>query len=102
MSVPSWSVDLSPEARVDFTDILLYTQEQWGEEQRDRYQATLQQAIAGLADFPKAGVRRDRVVLGCRVRPVEQHVLYYRIEDGTISVVRILHRRADPARHVRP
>jgi toxin ParE1/3/4 len=91
---------LSPAARADFTDILLYTWQQWGEEQRDRYQATLEQAIAALADFPAAGVRLPRLCAGCRARRIGSHVLYYRIMDDTIEVVRILHERSDPTRHL--
>ena len=39
---------------------------------------------------------------GCRVRPVERHVLYYRILGDVIEVVRILHERVDPTEHFPP
>jgi toxin ParE1/3/4 len=101
MSSRKRPVVLSPAARIDFTEILLYTQEQWGEEQRDRYAAILERAIAGIADYPETGVHAPRLFIGCRVRRVERHVLYYRILDETIEVVRILHQRTDPIRHLR-
>jgi len=98
MSVPRKTVVLSPDARVDFTDILLYTQREWGEEQAHRYEAILEQAIAALADHPEAGVRQDIIYLGCRIRPMERHVLYYQLGVDAIEAVRILYERADATR----
>ncbi len=102
MSAHKTSVVLTPEAEADINDILLYTWQQWGEEQRDRYDAGLDRAINALADFAEMGVRMPRLFSGCRARPVERHVLYYRIMGDTIEVVRILHERTDPSRHFQP
>ena len=102
MSSRKRTIVLTSEAQDDFIDIRFHTQQQWGETQRDRYEATLLQAIAALADFPEIGRRSPGVFSGCRVRPVEHHVLFYRIEGDVITVVRILHERADPARHFQP
>lgn len=75
MSSPERTVFLSPNARADFSDILLYTLQQWGEDQRDRYEALLTRAIAGLADFPDTGPRRPRLIAGCRVRALLRNTL---------------------------
>lgn len=101
MSAPKRAVILSPAAQADFTDVLLYSWQQWGEAQRDRYEASLERAIAGLADRPDAGVHRPRLFPGCRGRPVERPVLSYQIMNDTVEVVRILHERTDPTRHFR-
>jgi toxin ParE1/3/4 len=102
MSSRKRTVSLSPDARIDFTDILLYTRQEWGEEQRDRYEAALVHAMANLADYPDLGERRPGLFSGCHAHVVGRHVLYYRITDDTIEVVRILHERADPTRHLQP
>ena len=99
MSARKKPVVLTPDAEADINDMLLYTWHHWGEEQRNRYDAALERAIAALADFPEAGVRMPRFFPGCRFRHVEHHVLYYRIVGDVIEVVRILHERTDPARH---
>src|SRR5687767_7052477 len=99
MSVRKKSVVVTPDAEADINDILLYTWQQWGEVQRDRYDAVLERAIAALADFPEIGPRMPWIFPGCHIRPVEHHVLYYRITDDVIVVVRILHERADSTRH---
>ena len=102
MSVPSKSVEISPDARADFTAILMYTLAEWGVEQCDRYESTLLRAITALGDFPEMGTRRDKLGPDYRSQPVEHHVLYYRILGDVVEVMRILHERADAARHLRP
>jgi toxin ParE1/3/4 len=99
MSAPKKAVVLSPRAEADVNNILLFTWQRWGEEQRDRYEAALERALASLAEYPEAGVRCPRCFPGCRARRVGRHVLYYRNLDDIIEVVRILHERADPTRH---
>jgi toxin ParE1/3/4 len=101
MSVPNKPVILSPAAQVDIGDILLYTQRQWGADQRNRYEEILDRGIAALADYPEASVQLPLLCPGCRARAVERHMLYYRILDDVIEVMRILHARSDPSRHFR-
>ena len=43
-------------------------------------------------------LHRLRGVHGVR-SPV--HVIYFRVQDGTVLVVRVLHERMDPVRHLR-
>jgi toxin ParE1/3/4 len=102
MSVPKKDVLLSLDARIDLADIALHTQQEWGEEQSILYSTTIETAIARLAYYPEMGQRRDQIFPGCRVQRVERHVLYYRITNGTLEVLRILHQRVDPVRHLRP
>jgi toxin ParE1/3/4 len=102
MSARKKPVVLSVDAEVDLNNILLFTWQQWGDEQRDRYEAALQRVIAALTDFPEIGARMPWVFPDCRARPVERHVLYYRVTDAEIEVVRILHERVDPTRHFQP
>jgi toxin ParE1/3/4 len=102
MSPRKRSVILSPGAQADYEDILIYTSQQWGPAQRDRYAAKLDKAIAGLADFPEAGQRCAQLFAGCRTRRIERHVLYYRVENDAIEVLRVLHERTDPTRHLHP
>jgi plasmid stabilization system protein ParE len=55
MSDRKHTVILSPAAQVDFTDILLYTRQLWGEAQRDRYEAMLTQRFPPLPTIPNQG-----------------------------------------------
>src|SRR5258708_4878586 len=51
MSFPKKAAVLSVAARSDLSDILLYTEQQWGAAQRERYALTLQRAITNLVDY---------------------------------------------------
>lgn len=101
MSFRKRTAILSPDAQADFSDILLYTWQQWGEEQRDRYEAILVRSIAALAEVPESGAPRPRLFPGRRVRLAGNHLLYYRLMDDMVEVVRILHERTDPTRHLK-
>jgi toxin ParE1/3/4 len=53
-----------------------------------------------LGTFPEIGTRRDQLFPGLRARPVERHIVFYRIEGNRIEVIRIPHKRADAGRHL--
>ncbi|MFN8591796.1 MAG: type II toxin-antitoxin system RelE/ParE family toxin [Thermomicrobiales bacterium] len=94
-------VIVSPAAESDLADILLYTQQQWGPQIKIRYEEALIDAIADLALFPETGITCSHYFQDCRVRRVEQHLIYYKVGNDAVEVVRILHRRQDAARHLR-
>jgi toxin ParE1/3/4 len=93
---------LSDDATLDFEDVLLYTQERWGADQRRRYRTRLFQAMRSLLDHPELGRSHDELFPGYRSLVVEQHVVYCRIEDEAIAVGRILHSSQDPTGKVTP
>ena len=90
-------VVLTPKARQDYRQLLLYSRSQWGQRQRDVYKAQLNRALENLADYPEIGRQRDDLPGSYRSLPVEQHLIFYRIEVGSIRVVRIIHGRMDAA-----
>jgi toxin ParE1/3/4 len=110
---------LSRLARVDLAQILATSAEHWGLEGRRRYAAVLAAAMRKVATEPEGAMTRDRSELlhGVRTfhlrnaraddleakvrRPV--HVLYYRVvRPGLIEIVRVLHERMEPSRHIAP
>jgi toxin ParE1/3/4 len=102
MSAPRRRLDLSPRARQDFADLLLYSRRQWGSAQRSKYQAGIDRALNDLVQFPELGHVRDDLRPGLLARVVQQHVIYYRIESDLIRVERILHVRRDAAAAFNP
>ncbi len=50
-----------------------------------------------LTRFPDLGQNRDSIAPGLRARLVEQHVIYFRVADQAIQVLRVLHVRMDAA-----
>lgn len=89
MSSPK--LELTTAARSDLAGIFQYSVEQWGVEQADRYRTRLYAACGNLASFPDLGRRRREY--GSRVRsfPVAQHIVYDRVIEDGVEVVRITH-----------
>lgn len=79
--------------------IWLYTMEQWGVAQADAYTDALSSAFELLARNPRRGRTCDDIRKSYRRHLVGRHVVYYRVRDRGIDVVRILHGRMDAARH---
>lgn len=95
MSSRRLPVVLSPEARDNFEDIVRYTRRTWGDGQAARYAEALNNALDNLGRFPLMGRARDDVFPGCRIQPVEQHVILYETDDIEVRVARILHAKMD-------
>jgi toxin ParE1/3/4 len=100
MSARSRPVRLSPDAQRDYDDILLYGFLTWGETQVQHYRSALDRGLVAIGDYPEIGRSHDRLLPGCRSLQVEHHEIYDRINPDEIEVVRILHERADAARHL--
>lgn len=98
MSAPEYRVLYTPDAVTDIQEILLYGVLTLGPEQASAYQVRLKHSIAELAENPHIGRRRDAEYPGARARLVGSHIVYYRIVDRTIEVLRIHHQHADPRR----
>lgn len=91
---------LSPSAVRDLESIWRYTADTWSVEQARRYTGTLTHAMEELAGAPHLGVACDHIRPGYRRRRVGEHVVYFRAAKYGVMVVRILHNRMDPSRHL--
>ena len=111
---------LSAAAQADITEILAWSQEQFGESARLRYEALLTTALRDIAEQPEragsiarpelgAGVRswhlrksRDRArgALGVVHKP--RHFVIYRPEPDVVVVGRVLHDAMELERHLDP
>lgn len=91
---------LTPAAERDLESIWTYTVRQWGVKQADRYIDFLTAAFAELADSPKTAPTCEHIRPGYRRWGVERHMIYFRVTDYGITVVRVLHDRMDALRHL--
>ena len=105
---------LSAPAKADLRNILAKSLERWGADGRSRYAALLVAALRSLAARPAGPTTRmrDELLPGVRSFHVQHvrgehrvrqpvHVIYYRtIPPDLIEVVRVLHERMDPSRHL--
>lgn len=96
MSSHKLRVIATDRARDDIGDILIYTEMQWGQEQRDEYWRLIAEAIDRLADLPGLGQIHDYMssyVL--RSVPVGSHRLYYWVDNDQLVIARVVHSRQD-------
>ena len=95
------NIVFSPLAKEDFSDILYYTWQLWGENQKERYAQKLDAALKTIAQFPTIGVLRADLFSSCRVFQVERHCIFYHLLGSeTVEILRILSTRMDVRRHI--
>ncbi|VAW56190.1 hypothetical protein MNBD_GAMMA07-2430, partial [hydrothermal vent metagenome] len=47
------------------------------------------------------GVDRSELLADTRSLPIESHTLFYRVTPKTVEIIRVLHGRQDPQRHLK-
>ena len=90
---------LSPRAQSDLDAIWHYTEGRWGISQAETYTRQLWRHIEAIATQPPIGRACAEVRGGYYKYPSGSHVLFYRLSDGVVDIVRILHERMDYERH---
>jgi toxin ParE1/3/4 len=88
-------VDWSPEAEQDLLAIWNYVAREASPDVADEQLRSLDRACEALAQWPHSGRARDELFRGVRSIAVEAYVVFYRVEDSAIEIVRILHGRRD-------
>jgi toxin ParE1/3/4 len=108
---------LSGPAKADISSILRTSEMQHGRDARIRYRGLLAAAMRRAAAEPQGRLTLDRGELLAGLRslhirhsrnesreaPVGEpvHVIFYRsVEPGLVEIVRVLHDRAEPSRHM--
>lgn len=94
------TLELSLAAENDLLDILEYTQRQWGERQRVKYQAQLRNRMLQLAEKPNMGRRNIQINKDILYYHEGRHFLFYKSIPGGIEIVRVLHDSMDFKRHL--
>jgi len=91
---------LTPSALRDLEGIWFYTEQQWGEAQAAHCLDLLNAGFGALVLAPLCAPACEHIRPGFRRHRVEHHVVYYRLVDDTVIVVRVLHERMDAIRHL--
>lgn len=98
MSRPDSRLELSGAAQADFSDILSWTLQTWGERQTGTYRDVIDAALKAIAADPGGG--RRHAVFPFRFVKAGRHLIFYRVVASRIFVVRILHTQMDIGRHL--
>ncbi len=46
------------------------------------------------------GLDRSKLFANTRSIPVESHIIFYRLNENLVEIIRVLHSRQDPERHI--
>ena len=90
-------ISLSPEADEDLIEIWGYLAREASERVADRQLHEIDATCSRLNVWPYSGRKRDDLLPGMRSVPVHPYVMFYRIRDDVIEIVRVLHGRRDIA-----
>ncbi len=87
--------ELSPEADQDLEAIFDYTDGEFGIDQAVEYLSGFDSLFVKIVNNPEIGKERDEIRKGLRSLLKEKHVVFYRILNNHIRIVRILHGSRD-------
>jgi toxin ParE1/3/4 len=91
---------LTPAAQRDLSEIWDFTEQEWGVRQAETYLEDIKGAVERVAAIPDRGRSCDEVRAGYRVYPSGKHLIFYIPRDSGVDIIRILHQRMDPSRHL--
>ena len=85
---------ISRKAVSDSEAIWLYTVEKWSVTQADRYYNLIFDEINYICESD-SGKSMEHIRKGYRASKVKSHLIFYKISNDIIEIVRILHERMD-------
>jgi toxin ParE1/3/4 len=88
-------IQISPAALQDLRDIWRGFAEYGTLTLADAKTAMLQEKLVMLSQFPESGRRREDLAIGMRSLPATEFVIFYRIADDSVQIVRIVNGRRD-------
>lgn len=86
---------LSQIAEEDVSAIYDYTIAEHGKAQTVNYLLGLEDCLTELVEYPLSGKERSEIKQGLRSILYQHHIIFYRLHDDYIRIVRILHESSD-------
>lgn len=99
--MPKYVLLIAPSAKTDLKELYQYGLRKWGKKQSDRYLESLKEHFWLLTEQPFIGVKRPDLRADLRSLSIENHTLFYRVASDTLEIIRVLHGRQDPLRHLK-
>ncbi len=87
-------------AQVDLEEIWLFTYEEWGIDQADKYLNLLFSRFIWLAENPLIGKKRDDIKAGYYCFPEGMHLVFYTLTQNGIDIIGIPHQNMDVINHI--
>ena len=89
-----------PLAETDLISIWEYSYKNWGEDKAVEYLLQLETGMQEIISNPNIGQSREYIRKGYRSIQIAHHVIYYRVDTKTIDIIRVLHERMLPSKHL--
>lgn len=67
--------------------------------QASDYLDNLKEQFWTLTEQSRIGIEREELLPDMRSFPVGSHVVFYRLQQSQVEVIRVLHSHKDPQRH---
>ena len=94
---PSYSIRAL--ARADLEEIWLFTFEEWGPEQANKYLESLFSICVWLSENPYSGKNREDLKKGYYCFPEVMHLVFYTMTEYGIDIIGIPHQNMDVISH---
>ena len=85
----------SSEAEGDLLSVWHYGVQEWSPSTADKHEHLIWRACNRLREHPELGRTRDELLLGMRSILINPHVVFYRISDSAIEIIRVTHQHED-------
>ena len=82
-------------AEYDLVNIWLYTSEEWSFTQADVYLSQINSGVGHLISSPQLGKDRNDLRKSYRSIQTKHHIVFYKITNNQIQIIRILHESSD-------
>ena len=90
-----FNLSITPKAESDLIGIWVYTCEEWGVDQTDKYLDQLETGMQQLINHPSLGANYAHVLPEYRRLQVEHHAVFYQVLESEVLIVRVLHEDMD-------
>jgi len=90
---------LRQQAQDDLESIWLYSYQEWGSEQADKYIRSLLSRFTWLSENPQLGKQRAEIKPDYYCFPEGMHLIFYKITQDGIDIIGIPHQSMDFIAH---
>lgn len=98
--MPNKTFRLYPKAINDLEDVYLYSTREFGLQRTEDYILAIEASFQYLANDPLISRKCDYIHQNLRAFNVGSHVIFLKITDYGIAVIRVLHQSMDFNRHL--
>ena len=99
--MPAHQLVIAPAAKNDLRDIYQYGLPQWGQAQSDSYLVAIKDLFWSLTEQALMGIERPELLPDARSLAIQSHTVFYRVTANKVEIMRVLHSRQDPQRHLK-